>query len=323
MPPALIRVTTTALLASTLLIAACGSTNPIDDTRAASTDTGTVALLIDGRPVPRAALFPMLSELGGDRVIEELVLARELDRIARSRSIQITPDDLSRERDDLLASLDADPDQGRGADAIDLLRARRGLGPERYQTLLRSNAILRALTKTRPEHAEALEARTREALALAGSPTIRARLARFADARAARVVRERVVAAPVQARPWVFAELAAERGTGPARADGGLIPELRLNDPALPESVRTRLGTLNPGEVSGVLSTDAGAVLVLVESPPIETTISAQRAREIERRARRVATRERMERLARSILDAADIIVMDRSLGWSRREGSP
>jgi len=280
-------------------------------------------MLVDAEPIRRSDLHPMLAELAGSRVIDEIVLARALDRIAADRSIAITPERLAFEREDLLASLDPAADGARGADTIGVLRARRGLGPRRFALLLRSNAILRALVESDPAHEIELEQRVRESLALAGSPTVRARIARFEDARDARAARDLIAESSRDARPWVFAEIASSRAIGPERALGGLAPALRLEDPTIPSAVRTRLETLGVGEVSGVLSTDEGFVLVLVESPRDETVLTEARAREIERRARRVATRERMERLAGSILGAADVLVMDRSLGWSREAGTP
>lgn len=278
-----------------------------------------IAALVDSRPVYIADLHDELAERAGAGALEEHVLSDLLERIARERGIEITSGDIADEQESLLRIISDRSDSGPAL--IEQVRAARGLGPTRYPKLLRRNAILRALVERDAGAMGVVDAEVRAALDLARSPSAEVRLGVFRTVGEADDARRAVESAEPDAREWVFARRAADSSVHPSAPRGGYIARMRVRDPAYPTAITNAVRDLGPGEMSGIVGTEDGAALVYVLSKSPGRELDPGEVDTITRRARAVAVSARMELLAREILDAADIIVMDGSVSWSWRAG--
>lgn len=108
---------------------------------------GDTALILDGSAIGWGALLSGLTELGGAVVLEEVVLDRVLAREAARRGLVVDDAGVRAEEAllmDEMASVGADQSR---AEALAEIRRARGLGPVRYEALLRRNALLRAMVR--------------------------------------------------------------------------------------------------------------------------------------------------------------------------------
>ena len=86
-----------------------------------------------------------MAEISGQQALEERILTRYLDEIARDSDWVITDADLQLELDALITTIDQSSDRENTPRLIETIRRRRGLGPTRFNALLRRNTILRRL----------------------------------------------------------------------------------------------------------------------------------------------------------------------------------
>ncbi len=308
------RTVSLALLCSALIVlpTACSAPAPRHPRPRPRQGEGVIAL-IDGRAVEADAIESDLYERAGPAALTEFVLDRELEREITARGITITKDDIAREQADLAGTLDAMGDRIPSAAVLGSLRAGRGLGPVRYERLLRRNAMLRALVGEHPP----TEAEVRLAESIAFGPRYTIRLFVSDDPAIAAGVRTRTNGADADARRWVFADACSTRSTHPSASRGGLITGFSPDDPGYPAAIRGAVRTTAPGACSAVVATHAGAALVLVQertpaSPPDEAQRESVR-QQLSRRKQRLA----MERLADELVARVPVVVMDRSLNWS------
>lgn len=282
-----------------------------------------LALTYNGRAVRTERLWPILAETAGAAAIEELVLDNLLESEAARRGVLLPADyDIRAERRLLESLADSesvdDPDGPAAQRLLGELRTRRGLGPTRYRALLRRNALLEALT------ADAItvsEDEIRLAHTIRSGPQARVRVLTTPDERSAAAARRELTqTAPADpaARAVAFAELATEQSTDPTARAGGLIASISPRDPAFDEAVRRAITRLRPGDISPVTAVAGGYAIVLKEAdiPPDGTTADQARS-EIEPELRRRKQRVEAERLARDLIQAAEIAPLDPALRWS------
>jgi len=271
---------------------------------------------LNGSPVAWAALHDAMVEAAGAVALEEAALDRLLSRETEERGVEITENDLEREERALAASVGAVADGPAARDRlIRELRRRRGLGPRRYEALLRRTATLRKLVAPNVTiNAESLE---------------RARRVRFGEKR-----RVRVITAPslVEAQTAIrrlergeaFGEVAARLSTDASAARGGLIEPLSLEDPTYPAALRDALRGLAPGERTGPVALEgAYAVVKLEEIIPADEDGAREAEGVLEEEARAEQERILMTRLANRLLDGAALNILDPALenAWrARRE---
>ena len=219
------------------------------------------AVVIDGSTIPWSTLRGPLAELGGAVVLEELALDRALEREAARRGITAGEMEISAEERALLDELEIAAGTNR-MEVLEGVRRSRGLGPARYEALLRRNALLRAMVRDQavPSPAEVELSRR-----LAFGETRRVRLFVAGSESAASGMRQAVAGAPVEQRSWVFADRAVAGSEHPSAARGGLIERFHPEDPAYPGLLGNAAARLGPGEVSTVLATASGFAVVLVE----------------------------------------------------------
>jgi hypothetical protein len=301
-------------LPALLLLIGCASPSPGNQRGARAAEqtppreggsgSQTVAA-IDGEPVAWSELIPAMAELSGGQALDELALDRRLARELARRGISIGTADIERERGTLLRSLADVP----GADPA-ALRRRRGLGPARYDAILRRSASLRALvapeisvTDEELDRAAAIRSGTRYATRLIVVPT---------QAEAASI-RERLRTSGGDITTS-FAGEAVLRSADSSATRGGAIGEISPDDPTWPASLRAAIARTPGGTVSDILALDAGFGLVLVEA--VTAPQPADRdaiGRELRVRKERAA----MDRAAKSLSPRAGVSAIEPSLRWS------
>ena len=273
-------------------------------------------LMVDGEPVSWDELRAALSEAAGAAAIEEIALSRIVEAEFVRRGLQLTEADLQRERESVERSLAGEgAESDSAAEMLSRIRRSRGLGPARFDALLRRNAMLRQLV--RPE-VEITDEQVRTAHAVRHGPRCRARIIVVSSEREAAQARSRIENAPD--RRVAFIEEAIARSADPSAPRGGLLEPISPADPAYPISVRRSLETLRPGDLSGVVALEHGyAVLLLEERTEGDgTPIDAVRE-ELERLLRIRQERVLMDRTASQLLETARITVFDPALEWSWR----
>lgn len=257
-----------------------------------------------------------MAEASGAQALSELILDRELDLALRSRGLTPAPADFERERALCLENIGAIG--GLSADeaalATEEVRRRRGLGPQRFQSLIERSAKLRMLV-----HDEVSVNPADLAAALAME---------FGNRATARVitVRTRAEAGEIHARlatlagnqlDVAFAEEAMRHSTDPAAPRGGLLVDASPADVAFGGAVREALRDQPEGVLGPVLGVEQGFAIVYVRSrtPGKGNPTPDDRAR-VEARLRLRAERLAMQRRADEILAGADVAVLDPSLKW-------
>ena len=182
--------------------------------------------------------------LFGIKILEELFLERQLDRMLVARKKILSQELLDTEERELVASLSEDPT--RATVLLNELRAAQGLGEKRWKSLLKRNAAMRLLVqedvKVTPEAIEAVidaEHGARRQCRVMALPD----LDRCAKARMRLDAGE------------PFGEVAADMSTDRSAARGGLVLPVSRLDPSWPSSFRQTLWSLQKGKVSSPVLT--------------------------------------------------------------------
>tara|TARA_R110000782_G_scaffold20675_19_gene55905 strand:+ start:5965 stop:7017 length:1053 start_codon:yes stop_codon:yes gene_type:complete len=275
------------------------------------------AVVIDGSTLDWATLRTPLAEAAGALVLEEIVLDRSLEREAARAGVRVGETEIRAEEASLLEEIASVSSGQSRMEVLEQIRRSRGLGPVRYESLLRRNALLRALVRagSEPDPAELELARR-----LAFGETRRVRLFVSSSEALATRARTEALAAPAESRVWVFAEQAALHSTHPTSARGGLVERFHTEDPAYPSIVGNAAAALEPGGLSSVLSTAGGFAVVLVESVQAGRAPEAGEAERVSRRLRQRKERLAMERLARELIERARVSPVDPDLARAWRD---
>lgn len=270
--------------------------------------------LIDAQAIGIDALTPAMSEVAGDEALSEFVLDRALTQRCRQEGIRIDDAAIERERILLGETLGEIDEQTNAPRVIGALRARRGLGPHRFERLLRRNAMLRALVGDPPPPEPETVARARQQ---AFGERYRVRLFVSESPKPASDLRARLAEHDTSDHRVVFSDACFDASVHPSRDRGGLIDGLSVISPGYPAAVLDALGGLQPGQTSMVLSTEAGYALVYIESVTPATEPAESQLRALRDRLTRDEQRMAMQRLAQQLLDEREVIVLDESLNWA------
>lgn len=266
---------------------------------------GEVLAYVGGEPVRAGDLLPLLIETSGGELLGERVLDEMLRRRMKSAGLTVTPAMIDAERAILSQTLDEDPDQA--ARLLRELRQRRGLGEVRFAGFLHRNAGLRALVADRVTVAEPA---VRQAYRLTYGPSSRVRLLMAESLNQAQQLRRRAVEG---GEP--FGELAALHSTDASAAQGGLLSPIRPDDTSYPAALRSVITTLEPGEISAPVALDGGfAVVKLEEKFPGAAVDFNEVKPALEAQVRRRAERVLMQQVARELVSAAELVVLDPTL---------
>ncbi|MFG0244442.1 MAG: peptidylprolyl isomerase [Phycisphaerales bacterium JB052] len=306
-------ITMPILFTAYLMLAGC-ATQPVGETTVSQPSRPDPVAIIDGQAVTITPLVHAMSELVGDEALTEHVLDLALTQRCEREGIGIDADLIERERVLLTETLTGIDEQANSPRVIESLRVRRGLGPDRFERLLRRNAMLRALVGlTATPDTAAIE----RAMQQAFGQRYRVRLFVSEQPEPASGLRARLAQSDPEARRWVFADACVDQSLHPSAERGGLIPELTATNPGYPQSVLDAMRALVPGEYSRVISTEAGYALVYLERIiPAVTPSESQRLELIEQISRN-EQRIAMQRLAQQLLEEHEVIVLDKSLNWA------
>ncbi len=300
------------------------SSFPVNDTlgagvhnngKAPPTSLSPIVAYVAGQPIREDTVLPALIEAAGSTVLEEVALDVLLRRELHQRDLNLSAGEIAEELSALSAALSDDADEA--ARLLRQLRDRRGLGDERFDRLLRRNAMLRKLVAA---DVTVAELQIRKAYQLRYGPRYRVRLITADDAATAQRLRARALAGES------FSDLAATHSTDESRAQGGLLAPISPEDATYPQAVRNALPRLDPDHDAGlspILALDGGyAVLKLEEALPPQD-VSYETARdELAQSVRRQNERLLMEQQARALLDEAEVLVLNPELKrqWDTRE---
>ncbi len=286
----------------------------------------------DGFLVNREDLSALLAEASGGQVLAEVVLGRLLEERARAAGIDVGEAELAREREIVLESIAPEARAGVGEDEAErLLRAvreRRGLGPERFEGLIRRQAMLRALVAD-----EVVVGDRQVRLAWELRYGLRAEVRLITTA-----TREAMADAVGRVRAGEgFSVVARSASTDASAVSGGFIDPISGVDSAVPEGVRreamrlverAREAGVRGGSVagslgledrlSGVIRLETGFGVLLLDGVVEPEGVPLAEAREeLERLMVRRQERLLMERLARDLLDGVRIRPREAALRWS------
>lgn len=272
-----------------------------------------VLALIEDDVVRPDYLMPALLEIAGNTALNEYLLDRQLQAVCDEQGIRITERDVAAERILLTQAFetDAQTDPDQAARLLAQLRENRGLGPHRFDALLRRNAQLRKLVGPDVEVTPAMRAQARD---LRFGPRATFRVITTTSLEDAATARERIL------RGDAFAEVAALLSTDASAERGGLMGPIALADPAFPQAIRDAARTLDPAEVSQTIVLDEGfAIVQLIErtTPNQPNVPEADLDQLIQRDARLRQERLLMDRMARALLAEVRPDIIDESLRFS------
>lgn len=307
------------LLLLSLIAAGCTAMDPgpADDAPGVVAPRRDVApAVLAGRSITWEDLRPLLAEAGGRAAMDELVLDRLLEDELRRAGITISPESVEAERTRFASGLSEEVSTPADAtNILDRVRRRRGLGPERFERLLRRNAALRALTAG---SVEVGEDEIRLAHEIRAGERFEIRVLITATEAAAAAARARLLEGGEPVASEDMAREAIATSIDPTAPRGGLLEPISASDPAWPSSVREALPGLSPGSLSAVIALDRGYAVLYLERriPATGASLASSRAL-LERTLRRRKERVASEELARRLLAGADLTVFDASLRWS------
>jgi len=270
--------------------------------------------LANGRQVPWGDLKPLLTELAGAQALEELLLDRALDDLAAERGVIITRDDLSRERTTLLESMHED--RATALQLLEDMRTARGLGPVRFERLLRRTAIMRAIVAPDIEITEQSIARMHDLL---HGPKRQPRLIVTQGLNDAQRALERIRGGEQ------FVDVATEVSIDPSASRGGLLAPIARQDPAYPPQLRETLWSIGIGAISDPILLDNRYAIVQYQREfPADGMSLEETRQDVERMVRLDQERVLMDQLARQLLASQTVNVVDRSLRelWQRRKAA-
>lgn len=273
---------------------------------------GKVIAYVSGQPVSAGQMFPLLLNYAGGQVLSGMILDQQIDRKLSQRGMIISPDMIEAERQYLLDALSSDPDQA--VRLLKQMRDSRGVTNERFNQTLRRNAALRALSKDQVnvtdldlrqaftiEHGEKFEARVITTQSLNEIQKLLAQLNGGAS----------------------FVDLAVAHSTDPSRDQGGLLPPISDVDASYPAAIRQMLVGLKPGQVSHPIALDNGYAILKLERKIQGDQVKFDDIKQtLMLSVQRQQQQTRMRLLARTLLEEADVVVLDPVLkeSWDRQK---
>lgn len=265
--------------------------------------------------VARTSLTTATLEAAGAVAFEEAALDLILERELAAEGLPLPEDAVAIERARLFARIagEAGVAEEQAGALVDRFRAVRGLGPGRFGSMLRRNAMLRMLAGK----AGLIDQAAIVALADAElGPRAAARIIVARTAAEASRLRAEIEAAPAEARAARFAQAAFASSIDPSSARGGLFGPVPHADPTVPAALRPSL-TLPAGELSPVISLETGFAILLIDSQQAAPDRTPQAIEAAQAKATARIEREAMELLASRLLAEARITVIDEHLRWA------
>lgn len=256
------------------------------------------------------SIRPAMIELAGATALRDAFLDQRLAQALAEKSITIGASETARERQALTSSLDPDPNMAERL--LQQICARQGLGPIRFDALLRRNAGLRALVQGEVRLTPDAIERQHEAM--------------HGVKRVCRVIAVPSIALAEELRRQLdaganFAELATKNSSDASGSRGGLLAPISRVDPTWPEAFRQALFALSPGATSPPTLVDRDYLLIRFEEekPADGLTLATTRA-EVEAALRAAQERVLMEEKAQAFLGEIEPSFYDTAFGnaWRR-----
>lgn len=273
---------------------------------------------LDGKAVTQAQLYRLIAPAHGGEALAEILLDRTVQARLKQEAIELTPADIEAEKAKLLASLDPDPDQA--ARLLKQMRSERGLDRDRYTAMLRRNAGLRRLVR---DQITINDAAIAQAYQLRHGKRYQVRLIVADKLDVITKARRQALAGDS------FTDLAIERSTDRSANQGGLLSPISPADPTYPKAIRIALPKLKmdnrASRLSPAIALDAGYALLYLEeviAPTDPPTLDEARP-ELQAAVRANLEQLRMRQLARTLIEQANVVVLDPSLdkAWKRQKG--
>ncbi|WP_432800299.1 peptidylprolyl isomerase [Poriferisphaera sp. WC338] len=218
---------------------------------------------VDGKPVQATDMLGTLYETAGGESLSDLILDRMLADESKTYDLVLTQDMIKRERDLILNSLDADPDQAQRL--LNKLRRERGLGETRFPAMLERNAMLRQLIQPEVNLTNYL---MRQQFDLIYGPKFQPRLIIVPELIQANELRKRALAGES------FSDLAALNSTDISARQGGLLAPISLADTNYPQNIREAIAKLEDGSISDLIAMDNGYAFIqlyrTIEAQPVQ-----------------------------------------------------
>ncbi len=258
-----------------------------------------------------------LAEIGGAQAVEELVLEHQLREQLALNGLALQPADVERERalfEQTLRRASPPGEEPAVSQALMRVRRARGLGPERFEALLRRSAMLRMLVASTVRISEE---DVRASLEVRYGPRVRCSIIVVSAEEEARRLRLRLAEVPPAELAERFAAEARLISVDPSGARGGQIDPVSPADPTFAGAFRETLRGLTPGSVSPVVVFDRGYAVVLVEETLPGSNPPPDAEREAREDVRQRSERIEMDRLAARLLNSAPVTVFDPGLNWS------
>lgn len=283
----------------------------------ASPGTGPVApertvAYINGKPVTQGELYRMMAPQVGGEALAEVALDRLVGQRLVERGVVLDDAAIQAERQTLLLSLSSDDDQA--ISLLEQMKQQRGLNDERFAALLRRNSGLRALVR---DEVQIADAAVRQAYETAYGQRYQVRLLLSEKLSEAQAARAQVLTGAD------FSALASRLSTDVSRSQGGLLSPISPADATYPKAIRDALPSLKPDaretRLSPILAVDSGfALLYLEQVIPAQDVPFDRVEADLRRGVRLQLERVRMQQLARSLLEQANVVVLDPLLqpGW-------
>ncbi len=277
------------------------------------------AAIIETIPITRAELFDRLAEQAGSTALTELALETQLSVELAERNLSVTQRDIEHERELLARSLshqthltDTQIEQ-----ILAKLRRQRGLGPQRFASLLRRNAMLRKLVG-RDSHID--ESDIELAYTIAHGPRVQIRLIVVADQATAASIRRTIANSPPAVRELVFINQAIAHSTDPSAKAGGLVEPFSPADPTYDAAIRKVIEHAPAGSLSPVVGLETGFAICYIRDrlPPDGVPLDAVHD-QLTNALILGAQQRQMDQLAHQLLERAHVKPIDPSLRWSWR----
>lgn len=252
---------------------------------------------------------PLLEAAGG-QILAEAILDQVLAERVKRKGAKITHDKVEAERVILARLMARDPDEAQRL--IRELRLRNGFGDLRFNQLLYRTAALRLLIA---EEVKVTDESVRQAFELEYGERYEVRLIVTESLPDASKLLRRARAGES------FIDLAIAHSKDVSSAQGGMIDPVSPVDPTYPTAIRRIVTRLQPGQICEPIMLESQFALVKLERkiPSKGVTFAAVRD-DITWRVRRRAEDLLMRELRRTIIEEADIVIVDKTLkdSWLR-----
>lgn len=281
--------------------------------RTSQPSTSRPVAYINGTTVTDHDLQGPLIEASGGAVLSEIVLDRLIRDRLEQRGLALTPAMIDQEKANMLATLSADQDEA--VRLLNEMRLRRGLGDQRFESMLFRNAGLRLLVQDQVEVAPAL---VFQAYELQHGKRYRVRIIVAETMAQASELLTRAKAGES------FSDLAAKHSADASAAQGGLLSPISPADATYPKTLRQSLESMQVGSISDLLAVDDRFIIMKLEEKLPADPISFVDARQdLERTVRLETEGQLMQQAARSMLADAKVVVLDPALGksWKAQQG--